>query len=88
MLRDWLVCGVNDDRIQLKLLAEKDMLAFENAMELALAMEAASRNAKDLCAGITSATVNAVKQRNHNTSLKRKCFSCDTNHLHQSCKTA
>ena len=64
MLRDRLVCGINDEKIQLKLLAEKDTLTFENAMELALAMEAASKNAMDLGAGIagTSATVNAVKQ--------------------------
>ena len=86
MLRDRLVCGVNDDRIQLKLLAEKDTLTFENAMELALAMEAASKNAKDLCAGITCATVNAVKQGNQFKSPKGKCFSCGANHLRQSCK--
>ena len=72
ILRDRLVCGVNDDRIQLKLLAEKDTLTFENAMDLALAMEAASKNAKDLCAGITSATVNTVKQGNQSKSSKRK----------------
>ena len=86
MLRDRLVCGVNDDRIQLKLLAEKDTLTFENAMDLALAMEAASKNAKDLCTGITSATVNAVKQGNQSKSSKGKCFSCGANHLRQSCK--
>ena len=86
MLRDQLVCGVNDDRIQLKLLAEKDTLTFENAMELALAMEAASKNAKDLCAGIANATVNAVKQGNQSKSPKGKCFSCGANHLCQSCK--
>ena len=48
MLWNQLVCGVNDDRIQLKILTEKDTLTFENAMELVLAMEAASKNAKDL----------------------------------------
>ena len=50
MLRDRLVCGINDEKIQLKLLAEKDTLTFENAMELALAMEAASKNVMDLAA--------------------------------------
>ena len=50
-------------------------------MDLVLAMEAASKNAKDLCAGITSATVNAVKQGNQSKSSKGKCFSCGANHL-------
>ena len=49
-------------------------------------MEAASKNAKDLCARITSATVNAVKQGNQSKSPKGKCFSCGANHLRQSCK--
>ena len=37
MLRDRLVCFINGEKIQLKLLAEKNTLMFENAMELALA---------------------------------------------------
>lgn len=85
MLRDRLVCGMNDDRIQLKLLAEKDTLTFGNPW-IYNGMEAASKNAKDLCAGITSATVNAVKQGNQSKSPKGKCFSCGANHLRQSCK--
>ena len=86
MLRDRLVCGINDEKIQLKLLSEKDTLTFEDAMDLALAMETATKNARELCSGVavTSATVNAVKD--DNTSLKGKCFSCGANHLRHSCK--
>ena len=47
MLRDRLVCGVNNARLQRRLLAEPD-LTFGKAMELALALEAAERNAKDI----------------------------------------
>ena len=47
MLRDRLVCGVNDERIKRRLLAESQ-LEFKKAMELATAMETADRNTRDL----------------------------------------
>ena len=47
MLRDRLVCGVNDERIQRRLLAESQ-LEFKKAMELAAVMETADRNTRDL----------------------------------------
>ena len=50
MLRDPLVCGLNDERIQRRLLAE-NQLEFKKAMELATAMEIADRNTRDLIAG-------------------------------------
>ena len=50
MLRDRLVCGLNDEQIQRRLLAESQ-LEFKKAMELATAMEIADRNTRDLIAG-------------------------------------
>ena len=47
MLRDRLVCGIEDGRIQRRLLSEPD-LAFKKAFEIAQAMESAERNAQDL----------------------------------------
>ncbi|XP_036071205.1 uncharacterized protein LOC118597883 [Oryzias melastigma] len=47
MLRDRLVCGINEDRIQRKLLSE-DGLTFDRAFKMAVAMEAASRDMEDL----------------------------------------
>ena len=47
MLRDRLVCGINDDAIQRRLLAESG-LTFARALEIAQAMEAASRNMSEL----------------------------------------
>ena len=47
MLRDWLVCGVNHDGIQQKLLAEKN-LTYDKALEIALTMETAEQGTKDL----------------------------------------
>ena len=54
MLRDQLVCGVNDERIQRRLLAESQ-LEFKKAMELTTAMETADRNTCDLQNGNPSA---------------------------------
>ena len=47
MLRVRLVCGVNDQRVQRRLLAEAD-LTFQKAYDIAIAMEAAERNAREL----------------------------------------
>lgn len=47
MLRDRLVCGVRDKRIQRRLLAE-DSLTFQKAWSIATAMDVADRNAADL----------------------------------------
>ena len=56
MLRDRLVCGINDAQIQRRLLSE-DKLTFKNAMEIALAMEAAAQNAKTLQGSSVTAAV-------------------------------
>ncbi len=47
MLRDRLVCGVNHDRIQRNLLSESK-LTYAKAYELAVAIETAERDTKDL----------------------------------------
>ena len=47
MLRDRIVCGINDHAIQQRLLGE-EKLTFEKAMNTAQAMETAARNAKEL----------------------------------------
>ena len=47
MLRDRIVCGIEDAKIQQRLLAEPD-LTFDKAFELVLASESADKNVKDL----------------------------------------
>ena len=49
MLRDRLVCGIQDERLQRRLLAEKD-LTFQKAFEIAQLYESAEANAKALSA--------------------------------------
>lgn len=43
MIRDHLVCGNTDPRIQHQLLQEPDTLRYDNAYKLAIALETASK---------------------------------------------
>lgn len=52
MIRDRLVCGINHDGIQKRLLTEKD-LPYAKALEIALAMETAEKGNKELKAATT-----------------------------------
>ena len=56
MLRDRLICGINHEGIQRRLLSEKN-LTFNNALEIALAMEAATKDTKDLQGASSTATL-------------------------------
>ena len=47
MIRDRLVCGINDDALQKRLLAEPD-LTYEKAVKLAKSHETATQNVEDL----------------------------------------
>ena len=58
ILRDRLVCGINDRRIQTKLLSKRS-LTFEKALEISQATEAAVQNFESLTKPASSAeTVN------------------------------
>ena len=48
MIRDRLVCGMNDDNTQRLLLAEKE-LTYEKALEIARSQEATAQNVQTLC---------------------------------------
>ena len=54
MLRDCLVCGVRDRRLQQRLLSEPD-LTFKKAFDLCQASEQADKNAKELQGGTSRA---------------------------------
>ena len=48
MLRDRLICGINDTAIQRKLLSEGDKLKLKDALKLASSMEVAYRDSQEL----------------------------------------
>ncbi|XP_033637865.1 uncharacterized protein K02A2.6-like [Asterias rubens] len=56
MLRDRLVCGLKDERVQRRLLSEPS-LKFKKAWEISQAMELAMKNAKDLQRNLESLPV-------------------------------
>ena len=70
MLRDRVVCGIGDPRIQKRLLAESD-LTFDKAVELAVAQESAEQNACLSCdlllmvSGVHTHTYTNVRGRNN-----------------------
>ena len=47
MLRDRIVCGINDDRIQQRLLSERG-LTYKKALELSQGLETAAKNVREL----------------------------------------
>ncbi|CAC5392621.1 unnamed protein product [Mytilus coruscus] len=78
MLRDRLVCGIKEDRIQRRLLAEPG-LTFKKAMEVATAMEMAAKNAHDL-------QVQEPKQVHKVTIRNEECYRCEGSHNATDCK--
>ena len=94
MIRDRIVCGINDDRTQRRLLSEST-LDFKKAMEIAQGMEVAARNIIDLHAQNPSShtgSVNKFYNPNKKKHFKRpsdnsgQCFRCGENHDPSTCK--
>ena len=77
MLRDRLVCDVNDVQIQKRLLAE-DKLTFKKALDISLALEAATKDTKQLqAASATGNPVPVYKMREgEKSSPSIKCYRC------------
>ena len=92
MLRDRLVCGVRDARIQQRLLAEAE-LKFKKAFDLAQAMETAEQNVKEL-QGKTEKTVHRVKEIEKFSKTESKtqtisegtCYQCGGKHKQTDCR--
>ncbi len=90
MLRDRIVCGINDDRIQRRLLSEAD-LTFDKAMSIAVSLETANKNAQDLqTSGATAKCFSMTKGPRETRTFKgesRECYRCNgTRHTAADCK--
>ena len=86
MLRDRLVCGVRDIRIQRRLLAEPK-LTLKRALDLALTIEAADKDASEIQKADGQggdASVNKVDVK-VNKGSEVKCSRCGGNHYPKSC---
>ena len=83
MVRDRLVCSINDNRIQRRLLQETD-LTYKKALEIAQAMEVAARDINDLQKQFPhTATVQRLQTQKHKVLV---CYRCGNNHLATSCR--
>ena len=90
MLRDRLVCGVNDDRIQRKLLSEPN-LTFARAFKLAQALESVEKHAKDLQQKQPSASIMAIQTKKETGDMESSnsdaglCYRCKGRHAASTC---
>ena len=89
MLRDRLVCGINNDSIQRRLLAETPKLTFKKALEMSQGMEMAASNVKDIQScqiGAPSQAVHHVKREAVKPARRVECFRCGGAHYANDCK--
>lgn len=88
MLRDRLVCGINDDSIQRRLLSEAK-LTYKKALEIAQAMETAANNSKDIQQASGAAQSDAVhhvaKERKGKQQKSVECYRCGGPHFASDC---
>ena len=87
MLRDRLVCGIEDNRIQHRLLAEPS-LTLQKAFDLALALESADRNAQDLQKS-QATPIHALSGKQVETGYPKQdsgCYRCGGKHQAAECR--
>ena len=72
MIRDRLVCGINDDQIQKRLLSEGDQLTLTKAVTLAQAMETATKDSQLLQP--QGVSVQMVKDKRETRNIL--CYRC------------
>ena len=87
MLRDRLVCGIGDERLQRRLLREKE-LTFAKAFELCQVEESAESNAKLLNKPeATPVHLHPRSDREERQPIRTKeqCYRCGGTHMPSSC---
>ena len=97
MLRDRLVCGISDQRMQQQLLSEEG-LNFKKAYELATRLESVQKNTKELQQNLTVPVVHAMRdsssstrpkssqRRNQSPASLSSCYRCGGRHHSSKCR--
>lgn len=79
MLRDRIVCGIQEENIQRKLLSEHQ-LTLARATEIAVSMEAAARDAGNLRTAAAGVEINKIQVKKNKTekmpykNIQQKCY--------------
>ena len=85
MLTDCIVCGIKDDKMQHRLLAES-RLTLKRAIEIAQSLETAAQSVQTLH-GTPQLTGNSGSEAVHKVATAHVCFHCGkTNHAPAKCK--
>jgi hypothetical protein len=89
-LRDRLVCGLRNESVQKRLLSEAD-LTFRRAIDIAVAMETAARDASELQHQRRQEVdvhkmADANKLSNPVSTVKKACYRCNGFHHPNSCR--
>ena len=76
ILRDRLVCGINHDRTQQRLLSEGENLSLQKAMDISLSLESAIRQAAAIQNEFKqpNETVSKIEQKTSSRNQSPKCF--------------
>ena len=83
MIRDRIVCGIKEVNIQRRLLSKGKGLTFEGAIEIALAMESAEKEA----ASIRQESIHTLPASKGGRFSGKSCFRCGSkDHLADSCR--
>ena len=91
MLKDRLICGIGDTRMQRRLLSEKD-LTFQKAQDIVLALEAADANAGEVETTIQppQPQINSLYKgpvsKSRSTRAPPPCYRCGGSHSHRECR--
>ena len=87
MLRDRLVCGINNKKIQRRLLAERE-LTLKKAEEIALGEELTAKHVVDIPSDTTPSSVNQVDARDKNGDCRpdSECYRCGEKHEASACR--
>ncbi len=87
LLRDRIVCGCNNDRMQKQLLAKTPPPAYKDALAMALAMEAADKDVRDLQGYTTAPAVHYLPQKQRSSIPPQgDCYRCGGKHRSRECR--
>ena len=87
LLRDRLICGCNEDRLQKNLLAKTPPPNFKVAIAMAQAMQSADKDTKDLQSNRIPAEVHAIPRNSPPPQGQtRDCYRCGGKHTADDCR--